>query len=96
MCRCIGMRRRKYRNVTRKVNSMIVMEDDFAELTLSTLQNKKHLTERGTFPKCGNGYRWDLMYQVLSGGVLPSNYTRPEQIVKGIRLIERIKAAAQD
>lgn len=83
-------------SVTRKINSMLLLEDDFIELELSTQYHGKHLTEKRTLPKYGSGYRWDWMHHVLNGESLPEKHTRPEQIAKSIRLIEKVKEAARE
>lgn len=83
-------------SVTRKINSMLLLEDDFIELELSTQYHGKHLTEKRTLPKYGSGYRWDWMHHVLTGESLPEKHTRPEQIAKSIRLIEKVKEAARE
>ena len=75
---------------------MLLLEYDFIELDLSTLYHGKHLTEKRTLPKYGSGYRWDWMHHVLNGESLPEKHTRPEQIAKSIRLIEKVKEAARE
>ncbi len=65
---------------------------DLVTVSLSALQ--KSLEETQSFRMKGRGYRWDLMYDMLEGLPLPANSTTPQQVVKGVRLLEKIKTAS--